>query len=134
MSKTTSAFVAYFVASAAYVSALDKLVSAVQADGIESREQLRPIAMTAAAKHYKIALVDIATGPYAGQKGLDSSHASYDAARQAISRAMKACFPEGNDKVDADPVAKIVKAIAKLDGRTRRSLWKQLRDAGITIA
>lgn len=134
MSKTTSAFVAYFVASGAYVSALDKLVSAVRADGITSREELRPIAMTAAAKHYKIQLVDIATGPYAGQKGLDSGHASYDAARQAISRAMKACFPEEGGNNSADPVAKIVKAIAKLDGRTRRSLWKQLRDAGITIA
>ena len=96
------------------------------AQGIGDKATARPFALTWAAAKYSVKLVT-------GQRGLalDKSAKNYEAARKAVQRVLDVCFPametasEGaatKESNQADPVAKLLKAIEKLSPDQRAKI------------
>lgn len=96
------------------------------AQGIGDKATARPFALTWAAAKYSVKLVE-------GQRGLslDKTAAKYETARKAVQRVLDVCFPAmetaseaaaPKESNQADPVAKLLKAIEKLSPDQRAKI------------
>ena len=98
---------------------------ALLAQGIGDKATARPFALTWAAGKYSVKLVN-------GQRGLslDKTAKNYETARKAVQRVLEACFPAmeisgiaaPKESNQADPVAKLLKAIEKLSPDQRAKI------------
>ena len=87
--------------------------------GVADRATAKPLAMEWASKKYKAPITS-------GQRG--DKLPSNSAAERAMYRVLDVCFPKadavapaaGKERADADPVAKLLKAYAKLTAAEKR--------------